>query len=98
MRSATELGLHADDEIEQLFPLNDLRDRLPPDCSLNEAHYVRDIDPISCNLVAINIDQKAGLAKFAHHGKLSEPRHTAECVLNLDGFILQYVQVLTIDL
>ena len=29
MRAAAELGLHADHQIEQLFPLNDLRDGLP---------------------------------------------------------------------
>ena len=98
MRAAAELGLHADHKIEQLLPLNDLRDRLPADCGRNHSFHIRNVDPVACNLVAIDVDQQAGLAKFAHHRELGEPGHLGECVLDLDRFVLQYVQVVTIYL
>ncbi len=97
MRAAAELGLHADHQIEQLLSLNDLGDGLPADRGGNHSFDVGNVDAVARNLVAIDVDQKAGLAKFAHYGEFGEAGYLAESVLDLDGFVLKYVQVVTID-
>src|ERR1035438_6900382 len=58
MGAAAELRLHVHDQIEQLLTLNDLGDALSPDGGGNYSFYVCHVDPIPCNLVAINIDQQ----------------------------------------
>ena len=97
MCAAAELRLHADHQVEQLFPLNDLRDRLPADCGRDHCFHIGNVDSIARDLVAIDIDQQAGLAKFAHHRKLGEARHFGQRVLDLYRFVLQHVQIFAVD-
>src|SRR5579863_1759754 len=96
MRTAPELRLHAHHKIEQLLTLNHLSDRLSAYRGGNHGLHIRDVDPVPRDLVAIDVDQKAGLAKFAHYGKLGKPRHVRKRVLDLYGFVLQNVQIVTI--
>ena len=97
MGAAAKLRLHADHQIEQLFSLDDLGDRLPADRGRDHGFHVGDVDSVARNLVAIHIDQQAGLAKFAHHRQFGEARNFGQHVLDLDGFVLQHVQVGAID-
>src|SRR5208283_1762939 len=74
--AAAKLRLHAHDEIEKLFPLDDLGDRLPSDRGRNHALYIGNVDPVACDLVAVHIEHEAGLAEFADHrqiGKTTNP-------------------------
>ena len=57
LRRLAELGLQPHDQIEQFLALNDLRRRLPAHGGFNEAIHVGDIDPVPCDLVAINVDR-----------------------------------------
>ena len=54
---------------------------------------VSNVDSVAGNFVAVDIDQKAGLAKFAHHGQFRESGNLRQHVLHLHRFILQDVQV-----
>ena len=67
-----ELRLHADDEVEQLLALNDLGGRLAADGGLNDRFDVGDVDAVARDLVAIDVDQQAGLAEFADDGEFGE--------------------------
>src|SRR5579863_2091475 len=96
-RATAELRLHADNKIEQLLSLNNLRHRLTTDSRGNHSFHVRNVDPISCNLVPIDVDQEARLTKFAHNGEIGEPGHLRKRVLDLYGFILKYVQIIAIN-
>ncbi len=98
MRAAAELGLHADHQIEQLFPLNDLSDRLPAHRGRDHGLYIGDVDSIACDLAAIDVDQQARLAKFAHDRKLGETRHLGQRVLDLNRLVLKNIQIVAIDL
>src|SRR5580704_17697146 len=96
MRAAAELRLHADDKIKQLLALNDLSDRLPAYRGRDHSFHIRNVYPISRDLVAIDIDQEAGLAKFSHNGEVSEAGHIGEGVFDLYRFVLQHVQIVTV--
>src|SRR5271169_1853643 len=93
MCAATELRLHADHQIEQLFPLNDLGDRLPAHCGRNYSFYICNVDPIPCDLVPIDVDQQTRLAKFSHNREIGKPWHLGKYVLDLDRFVLKHVQI-----
>src|ERR1700686_766654 len=98
MRVAAELGLHSQYQIEQLFSLNPLSDRLPTNRGRDHSFYVRNIDPVSRDPVPIDIDQQTGLAKFAHHSEVGETGDIGQRILDLDRFVLEPAQVFTIDL
>src|ERR1019366_10518277 len=98
MGVAAELGLHSDYQIEQLLSLNVLCDRLSANRSRNHSFYVRNVDSIPRDFVPIDIDQEAGLSKFAHHGDFSEAGHLSQRILDLDRLVLKNVEILTIDL
>jgi len=76
--------------------LNDLRDRLTAHCGRDYGFHIGNIDSVPGDLVAIDIDQQARLPELAHDGEFGEPGHVGECVLDLDGFVLKYAQIVTI--
>ena len=96
--AAAELGLHADHQVEQLFSLDDLGDSLAADCGLDHRFHVGDIDSITRNLVAIDINQQAGLAEFAHYRQIGKAGHVGQDILDLHGLVLKDVQIVAIDL
>jgi len=96
MGAAAKLGLHADNQIEQLLTLNHLSDRLPAHCSRNHSFHISNVDPIPRDLVTIHVDQQARLPKFAHHREISEPGYFRQSVLDLNRFVLQHVQIVAI--
>ena len=71
-------GLHANHEVEELFPLNHLGDGLSADCGFNHCFNIGDIDAVAGNLVAIDVNQQAGLAQFAHHRQIGESGHLGQ--------------------
>ena len=79
--AAAELGLHADHQVKQFFSLNHLGDGLSADCGFNHRFYVRNIDSVAGNLVAIDINQEAGLAQFAHHRQIGKTGHLVRVFL-----------------
>ena len=95
--AAAELRLHAHDQVEQLFPLNDLSDRLPADSGRNYGLDVGDIDSVSRDFVAVDVHEQAGLPQFAHHGEFRKAGHFGQGVLDLDRFILKHIQVVAVD-
>ena len=95
--AAAELRLHADDQIEQLFALNDLRGGLSADGGRDHGFHVGDVDSVAGDLVAIHIDQQAGLAKFADYREFGKTGDFGQHVLDLDRLVLQDIQVLAID-
>ena len=72
LRVLAEFRLHAHHEIEQFFALDHLRGRLPAHGRLHHAFHVRHVDAVARDLVAVHVDQQAGLAEFAHHGQFGE--------------------------
>src|SRR5262249_28042245 len=66
-RVGTELRVHAHDEIEELFALDDLGGGLPPDRGLYHRFDVRDVYAIARDFRAVCFDQQAGLPKFANY-------------------------------
>ena len=97
MGAAAELRLHADHEVEQLLPLNHLGHRLASDGRRYHCFYVRDVDAIARNLVAVDIHQQAGLAQFAHDGEFGESGHLRQNVLDLDRLVLKNIQIVAVD-
>ena len=98
LRVLAELRLHAHDEIEQLFALNHLRGGLAAHRRLHDGFHVGDVDAVARDLVAIDIDQQAGLAEFAHDGQFRESGHLRETALDLERLALQDIQVGSVDL
>ena len=58
---------------------------------------VGDVDSVARDLVAIHIDQQAGLAQFAHHRQFGEAGNFGQHILDLHGFVLQHVQIGAVD-
>ena len=98
LRVLSELRLHAHHEIEELLALNHLRRRLPAHRRLNHAFHVRHIYAVTRDLLAIHLDQEARLAEFAYHGEFRESGDLCQPPLDLECFILQHVQVGSVDL
>ena len=74
VRAAAELRLHAHHQVEEFFSLNDLRGGLSAHGRLHHGLHVGHIDAVAGDFVAVDIDQQAGLAEFAHHRQLGETR------------------------
>ncbi len=56
-------------------PLNDLSHRLPAYCGRDHSFNVRNVSPVTMPiLLAIDIDQKARLAKFSHNREVGKSR------------------------
>ena len=70
VRAAAELRLHAHHQVEELFALDHLGGRLAAHGGLDHGFHVGDIDAVARDLVAVHVDQQAGLAKFPHHGQI----------------------------
>jgi len=66
-------------------------------CSRNHGLDIGDVDSIAGNFVAVHIDQKAGLSKFADDGQVGKPWSAGQRVLDLDGFVLENCQVVPVD-
>ena len=95
--AAAELGLHANHQVEELFSLNHLGDGLSADCGFDHRLHVGDIDAVAGNLVAIDIDQQAGLAQLAHYRQIGKAGHAGEDIFDLHRFVLKDVQIVAID-
>ena len=93
MGVAAKLGLHAYHQIEKLLPLDHLGDRLASHSRRDHGFHVGYVNSVARNLVAIHIEQQAGLAQFAHHGQFLEARNSGQHVLHLHRFVLQHGQV-----
>ena len=98
MCAAAELGLHAHHQVEHFFALDDLGHGLSPDRGRNHGLDIGDVDSIARNLVAVDIDQQARLSKFTDHGQVGKPGSVGQRVLDLDGFVLENGQILSVDL
>src|ERR1700723_2503324 len=96
MRVSAGLRLHADNKIKKIFPFNNFVYPPPPYRGRDHSFHIRNVYPITCNLVAIDIDQEAGLAKFSHNREVSEAGHIGEDVFDLYRFVLKHVQVVTV--
>ena len=79
-RARTVLRLHADDEVEEFFALDDLRGGLAADCGLDDRFDIVDIDAVARDFRAVGIDGQAGLAEFADDGELLEAGRVIEDV------------------
>ena len=77
MRAAAELRLHTDDEVEELFALNDLSGGLPADGGGDNGFDIGNVDAVARDLVAIDIDQQARLAELAHNGEVGKARNSS---------------------
>src|SRR5579863_3413282 len=98
MRTAAKLWLHADYKVEQLFALDHLGDRLPAHCGGNYSFYIGNTDSVARDLVAVDIDEQTGLAKFAHNCELRETGDFGQNVFDLDRLVLKHIQVIAKDL
>ncbi len=85
--AGAELRLHADDEVEEFFALDDLGGGLAADGGLHNGSDVVDIDAIARDFGAVGVDDQAGLAEFAHDGEFGEAGSLVESVANLDGLL-----------
>ena len=94
----TEFRFHTHDQIEQLLALDDLGCCLAAYSSLNDRLDVGYIDAVTGDLVAIHIDQQAGLAEFANNRQFGKSRHLREPALDFERLALQNIQVGAIDL
>ena len=93
-----EPGLHADHKVKELFSLDHLGGCLAAYRRLDHAFHVRDVDPVAGYLFAVDVHEQAWLAELAHHGQLGEPGDPLQNVLDLEGLVLQDVQVRTVYL
>src|SRR6185437_7145360 len=88
-----EFGFHAHHQIEKLLALDDLGCRLSANSRLDNRLNVSHVDAVPGNLVAIDIDKKAWLAKFANHCEFGKTRYLREPALDLECFALKSIQV-----
>ena len=93
MGARAELRLHAHDEVEKLFTLNDLRGGLAAHRRLHHRFHVGDVDPVAGDLFAIRVNDQAGLAQLAHHGQFGKARHFFQGILDFQGILLKDVQI-----
>src|SRR5579872_3167648 len=91
--AAAELRLHAYYEVEELFALDHLGGGLSAHRRLHYRLNIGHVDSVTRDLVAVHINQQAGLSQFAHHRQFRKARHSGEHVLDLDGPILQHIQI-----
>ena len=93
LRVRAVLRLHADDEVEKFFALDDLRRGLAANCGLDDHSDVGDIDSVARDFGAVDVYDQAGLAEFADDGELREAGRAIEYVADFDGLFLQHVEV-----
>ena len=92
------MRLHADDQIEQLLSLDDLRRGLSPDGSGDHGFEVGDVDSVARDLGAVNVNEETGLSELAHHGEIGESGDASQSVLDLDRLVLDDIQIIPINL
>src|SRR5579862_259000 len=97
MSAAAELRLHPDDEVEELFALDDLGDRLPAYGRRDYGLYVGYVDSVARDLVPIDIDEQTWLAQFPNDREFRKARHFGKNILNLNCLVLKHVQVFAVD-
>src|SRR5579872_4418706 len=97
MRTAAELRLHADDQIEQLLSLDDLRRGLSTNGGSDHSFDIRNVYSVAGDLSAIDVDKETRLSELANHGEIGESGDASESVLDLDGLVLKDVQVVAVD-
>src|SRR5579859_242970 len=89
------LGLHADNEVEKFFTLDDLSGSLSADGRLHNSFDVGDVDAVAGNFGAVGVDDEAGLAELANNGELLEAGSLIENVANFDGLFLEDIEIRT---
>ena len=55
----------------------------------NHRFHIGNVDSVAGNLVAVHVNQQAGLSQFANYSKVGEAADLGERVLDLDGLVLQ---------
>ena len=77
--------------------MNHLRGGLPADGRLHHGFDVGHVDAVARNFVAVGVNQQARLAEFAHDGEFAETGDLREPPLDLEGFVLQDIQIGTVN-
>src|SRR6516165_10549751 len=88
-----KLGIHAHDEIEQLFSLNHLGGGLSADRGLHDGLHIGDVDAVAGNSCTIGLDEQTGLAQFANDREFGVARRFFQHTFDLDGLFLENVEV-----
>ena len=89
MGVGAELGLHADNEVEEFFALNHLRGGLTTDGGLHYGFDVGDVDAIAGDFVAIPSMSRLGWPSSRTTVSSVKPGRSVENVLDFDGFFLR---------
>ena len=69
------LRLVADDDVEALLAVDDLRGHLAADRGLDHVLHVGDIEAVAGDLVAVDLDIDVGLAQLLEYAEVLDPFH-----------------------
>jgi len=82
------LRLHADDEVEKFFSLDNLGGSLSADSRLDNGFDVRNVDAVAGDFGAVGVDDEVRLAELTDDGEFLEAGGLGQNVANLDGLFL----------
>ena len=92
------LLLEAHDEIELLFLLHHLGGDVAADGRLDQAVDVGDVQSVTGDLGAVDLDGETGLSEFLHQGHIADSAHAFQDLLDGFALLLQRIQIGAEDL